>query len=67
MKKKKLCAECAHKHQFEIPKKRIGLGVPGYVYIDGEKWKLYRYSPSKKVKCSECGKKTRYIFKPLGE
>ena len=61
----RLCVECAHKHKFEIPKERVGLAVPDYVYIDGEKWRCYRYPPSKKIKCSECGKRTKEVFKPL--
>jgi len=62
---KKLCVECAHKHQFEIPKEKVGIAIPGHVYIDGEKWMCWRYPPSKKIKCSECGKKVKVVFRPL--
>jgi len=64
MKKKKLCVECAHKHRFEIPK-REGIALPGYVYIDGKKWISWHRPPSRKVRCSECGRKTNEVFEPF--
>ena len=64
MRKIFLCTQCAHhNHKFEIP--QLNPGVPNWVIIDGEKWISYHRSPSKAVKCSECGKRTRYVFEKL--
>jgi len=64
MRKIFLCVECAHNnHKFEIPK--AGITLSDYVYIDGEKWAIWLRSPSHKVKCSECGKKTNRVFEKL--
>jgi len=57
MNKDFLCIECAHeRHQFEL------LGNSDCVLIDKERWILRHRSPSQKVKCSDCGKQTRYAF-----
>jgi len=61
-----ICVNCAHtKHRFEIPKISKGECLPSYVYIDGEKFISFLRPPSKKVKCSECGKRTTKVFEPL--
>jgi len=61
MRKRFLCVECAHRHKFELP----GKTLPDYVLINGERWISYHRSPSHKVKCSECGKRTRYVFERI--
>lgn len=64
MRKKFLCVECAHNHKFGLLGKQLPT-LPGYVLIDGEKWISYLRSPSHKVKCSECGKRTREVFEVM--
>jgi len=64
MRKKFLCVDCAHKHRFELPEKQ-GIALRDYVLIDGEKWVNYHRPPSRKVKCNECRKKTRYVFEVM--
>lgn len=63
-KKYRLCVECAHKHDFKIPK-ITGILALSYVLIDGEKFVMWHRSPSRKVRCSECGKKTHRVFEKL--
>ncbi len=66
MKRRKyLCTECAHEHhRFEVGVNKEGL-LAGWSWIDGEKWICYHFSPSHRVKCSECGKKVRNAFTPM--
>jgi len=66
MRKRFLCTECARKHKFSIPPNQK-IYLPEYVLIDGEKWIMWYRSPSRKVKCSECGKKTSHVFEPYNQ
>jgi len=63
IKMKKYCIECAHnKHKFEIVKNITDQSIMYYVCIDGEKFISKLRSPSHKIKCSDCGKKTNHIY-----
>jgi len=64
MKRKYLCVECAHKHNFVIPPPEGGVMLC-YVFIDNEPYVKLHRSPSQAVRCSECGKKTKAVFEPF--
>lgn len=63
----KFCVECAHKkHVFELARDENDV-LYYYVYIDGKKYRTYKRSPSRRVKCSDCGRKSTGIYEPLSE
>ncbi|MBA7536799.1 hypothetical protein ES705_29064 [subsurface metagenome] len=63
----KFCVECAHKkHVFELARDENNV-LYYYVYIDGRKYRTYHRSPSRRVKCSDCGRKSKGIYEPLSE
>jgi len=60
-----LCTECLYKaHEVTFPDPINGWAHPGFMYVDGKKWVCYHRSPSRAVKCSECGAKIRHSWEP---
>jgi hypothetical protein len=67
MKRKYICSACAYSRHVVLPCIDVRTMSIPYVHIEDERYKLIHFSPSRGVKCSECGRRSREVFMALNQ